>query len=246
MTTTTQSADTAVAFVPVGKTATATAEIAAKVSPWPEWAREIVVEDKATFDAASELLKGIKALEAEVKRVFDPLAEAANKAHKQITGERAAQLRPLAEAESTIKQKVSEFLLAQERIQRAEQARLQAIAEAEAAAALEAQVKQAEANGATAKEIEAIIDDAPPAPMVVHVAPAVETKGTGISQRLEWVADVENLGLLIQAAAKTPHLRKLLKVDEVALRAMTRAMGSEMRSVPGLKVYQRAIVSARK
>jgi hypothetical protein len=225
---------------------TPTAEIAAKVSPWPERAKEVLIIDQSSFDAAAELLLGIKELEREVKRVFDPMAEAAHQAHKRITSERAAQLKPLAEAETAIKQRMSEFLLEQERIQKAEQARLRAIAEAEAAAALEAQVEQAEANGATQQEIEAIIDDAPPAPMVVHVAPVVETKGTGISQRREWVAEVADLGLLIQAAAKTPALRSLLTVDPVKLRAMTKAMGSAMKTIPGLKVYERAVVSARK
>lgn len=230
----------------VETTTNQTAAIAAKVSPWPERAHQIVVVDQPSFDAASEMLKGIKALEAEVRSVFDPMAKKANDAHKEITSQRAAQLKPLTEAESIIKQKVSEFLLEQERLQRAEQARLQAIADAEAAAALEALVEEAEESGASPMEVEAIIEDAPSPAVVVRVAPAVDTKGSGISQRMEWVAEVANLGLLIQAAVKTPALRELLMVNEVKLRALTKALGEEMKSIPGLKVYERAIVSARK
>jgi hypothetical protein len=222
------------------------AEVASKVSHWAERAREVVIVDQASFDAAAELLLGIKALEREVRAVFDPMAEAAHAAHKKITTERAAQLEPLAAAEAIIKHKASAFLLEQKRKARAEQECLNKLAAEEAARQLEAQIEQAEANGASPAELEAIIDDAPPAP-VVYVAPSVETKGTGISQRREWVAEVDGergLTLLIQAAAKTPQLRGLLKVDEVKLRQMTKAMGSEMKRIPGLKVYERAVIAA--
>lgn len=224
------------------------AKVAAKVSPWPELARAVVIFDQASFDAAAELLLGIKALEDEVHSVFDPMAEAAHAAHRKITAQRAAQLKPLADAEAVLKKKISEFCIEQERLARIEQERLEQIALAEAAAALEVRIEQAEANGATADEIAVIVDDAPP-PALVAAAPAVQTKGSGISQRSEWVAEVDGergLALLIQAAAKTHPLRVLLKVDETKLRAMTKALGAEMKKIPGLKVYQRPIVSVRK
>ena len=71
------------------------------------------------------------AFQKAVKKVWDPVCDSMNKAHKTATAGRKGQLEPFIEAEKTIKKKMDVYDLEQERLRKVEQAKLDKIAEDE-------------------------------------------------------------------------------------------------------------------
>jgi hypothetical protein len=65
----------------------------------------------------------------EVKDTFDPICEAANRAHKEATSKRAKFLDPLTAAQKQVKQLMGNYDAEQERIRKAEEDRLRKIEE---------------------------------------------------------------------------------------------------------------------
>lgn len=94
-------------------------------------AKAVQVTDAESYTAAGSMWKTIGEMIAEVKGTFDPICEAANKAHKAATAKRASFLDPLQAAQKQVKQLMSKYDEEQERIRRAEEARLAEIARQE-------------------------------------------------------------------------------------------------------------------
>jgi len=70
------------------------------------------------YRLAVELIDVAKEFQAEVKKVWDPVCEAANKAHKAATAGRKDQIEPFLRAEKILKDKCNAFDLEQERLKR--------------------------------------------------------------------------------------------------------------------------------
>lgn len=108
-----------------------TEEVEVKSLTIIDQAKAVVVKDSQTYTAAGMLWKSIGDMIKEVKDTFDPICEAANRAHKEATGKRAKFLDPLTSAQKSVKQIMSAYDAAQEAIRKAEEERLAAIARAE-------------------------------------------------------------------------------------------------------------------
>lgn len=96
-------------------------------------AKAVKVIDSATYTAAGSLWKAIGDMIKEVKDTFDPICDAAHKAHKQAVEKRSKYLDPLASAQKSVKQLMSAYDAEQERVRQAEQRRLEEIARKEEA-----------------------------------------------------------------------------------------------------------------
>jgi multidrug efflux pump subunit AcrA (membrane-fusion protein) len=92
-------------------------------------AKAVVVKDSQTYTAAGMLWRSIGDMIKEVKDTFDPICEAANKAHKAATQKRAQYLDPLTAVQKQVKQLMSNYDAEQERIRKAEEDRLRKIEE---------------------------------------------------------------------------------------------------------------------
>lgn len=109
-------------------------------------AKAVKVTDPETYTAAGSLWKSIGDMIKEVKDTFDPICDAAHKAHKQAVEKRAKYLDPLTAAQKSVKGLMSAYDAEQERLRREEQARLEAIARAEEEARRKAEAERIEAE----------------------------------------------------------------------------------------------------
>lgn len=73
-------------------------------------AHEMTITDAGEYQAATAFVKGLKALQKEIKATFDPVVEAAHRAHKEAAGARRKHMAPLEEAERLIKPKMGHYL----------------------------------------------------------------------------------------------------------------------------------------
>ena len=158
-------------------------------------AGQITLESAAQYESAADFLKAVKGAQKRVEDHFAGMKAAAHKAWKAVTGKEADIMRPLVNAEATVKKKMLAYAQEQERIRQAEQARINAENEAAAAAArakLEreaAKLKTPELREARLEQAAAIV-----AP-VVELAPVTPVvKGQAI--RKTFKAVVVNVSIL--------------------------------------------------
>lgn len=104
-------------------------EVEEKALSIVDQAKAVKVTDSQTYTAACILWKQIGEMITEVKNTFDPICDAANKAHKAATAKRAQYLDPLVAVHKEVKQLTSAYDAEQERIRKAEEDRLRKIAE---------------------------------------------------------------------------------------------------------------------
>lgn len=108
-----------------------TQEVETKALTIVDQSRSVIVTDSKSYTEAGFLWKQIGDMIKEVKDTFDPICDAANKAHKEATGKRAKFLDPLTAAQKSVKLIMSNYDTEQEHIRKAEEDRLAAIARAE-------------------------------------------------------------------------------------------------------------------
>jgi hypothetical protein len=201
---------------------------------------------------AGSLVQASKAMQAEVRATFDPLAAQANQLHKAITAARTKHLAPLEDVERVIKGKIGEWSAEQERArreaeeaQRREAMRLEAekrknemaaIAREAAAKAKEATSKrEAERIQREAEEAKRIIKDAPVVLQVLDV-PEPETKIQGVTLR-------KNYDFRVVTEALVPD--KYWVLDEKMIGREVRALGPKT-DIPGVQVFEVTQVASRK
>lgn len=217
---------------------------------WPERAKATVVIDAGSYQAAGELLKGIKQLRQKIAETFDPHVRRAFESHRALCEEKRQAEAPLTEAERVIKNALVAYDTEQERVRREEQRRLEEVARQEQerealerAAALE---RDGNAFGDEAMVTEArqIVEEqlqAPPPP-VAAVAKATP-KVSGIVHRSTWSARVTDVMALIRFVAANPSHAGLLQVNQAALNAQARSLKGAMR-LPGVQSVETRDVAA--
>jgi len=205
---------------------------------WPDRARATAVTDGATYTAAAELLKGIKALRQKIGETFGPHIKRAFDAHRALCKEKQDAEAPLSEAETILKRALVAYDDAQERIRRAEEQRLREEARRqeeqrrlEEAAALELQASETEDEllRAEAEELFAAPIQAP-AVVVAKSTPKV----SGVSFREVWKFRIVD-------ASKVPDQYK--KVDEIKIGGVVRALKGGAR-IAGVEVYPEKIAAS--
>jgi hypothetical protein len=178
-------------------------ELKQEVLPVVERAGEIVVKSSEDYSGAADFLKAVKQAQKKVADFFRPMKDAAHKAHKEITEKESGAMKPLTEAEATIKRKMLDYATEQERIRQKEQARLQE--QADLAARKERERLEREASKLKTPELKAARMEAAAAVIapVVEVAKSTpEIKGQAIVKR--WKAKLVSKQALIDAAS-TPN-----------------------------------------
>jgi hypothetical protein len=201
-------------------------------------AKAVKVTDAQTYTAAGSLWKQIGDMIKEVKDTFDPICDAAHKAHKAAVEKRAKYLDPLTAVQKSVKGLMSAYDAEQERIRREEQARLAEIARkaAEEQALLDAIAAEEEAkrNGATkeeaAQEAEAVMAEP------VYVPPVVLPKATpklqgGPVYKTAWKFRIVD-------ANKIP--RQYMVPDEKAIGAIVRSTQGRI-EIPGVEAYSERV-----
>ncbi len=118
-------------------------------------------------------------------------------------------------------------------------------AELAAATMVEGAIEHAEANGATADEVRAMIEQ--PAALPKPAVPTTIERVRGIIRRTAYKAEVVNLRELAGDVAEGKCPAAYIRANEVALNAAARSLGPElMRFVRGVRVIEVSTVAARK
>lgn len=251
--------------------------------------RALRITNHDTYAKAVDMARAVKAMQADVMTAHAESIAAADKAHKAALALRNKTLVPLKEAEEYLKigigqwaederkRREEEARKAQEeaaRIQREAEARQREeyerqLAESRAAAEaerlereaqIEAALEEAEANGASAIEVEAIMAQAaeePPAPVFVPPPPPVQIivprvpvaqapKVAGVSVPTTIVGVIESKAeLLAFIATNVDQYEALVEIKQGALDRLGKATDGRIK-LPGVRWDKRASVSIRK
>ncbi len=206
-------------------------------------ANALAVANQADYDAATEFLKGVKGAARKVNDYFNPDIEAAHKLHRSLTAKRGDFLRPMEQAEATVKGKAIAWLNAERRRVDEENRRAQ---EAARRAAEEQRLAEAAAMEAQGEHevAQAMID----APVVVGpVAVAAEPdKGEGVSVRKSWDCELIDVGALPHATlvAIIGGNDALRRGVEAGLKRLVKAQGGSI-PIPGVRIFETANMAVR-
>jgi len=202
----------------------------------PEQAKAITITSAETYTQAANFKITLAGWRKKIVDEFAPMKEAAHKAHKAITAKEGEYLKPITEAEATLKAAIVKWQDEQEAIRRAEQRRLEL--EAQMQRDLERQQREEEAlNAAIAEGTEEVYVEPVayvPPPIAAPTYEAV--KGLGITRR--WGAEVTDIKKLCRAVADGVVPETYVLPNQVALNQRAAADKQSM-TLPGVKAVQR-------
>jgi len=207
--------------------------IRSEVEPVVMNAASMNVTSAEEYNVASNFLKTIKGAQSKVTAFFAPMKQKAHEAHKAITMQEAAMLKPLQDAENSLKRNMLTFYAEQERIRINAQRKLQAAADE--AARKERERLEREASKLKTPELreqrmEQAASVIAPVVTVASVAPVV----SGQSIRKTWTAKVVDVSLVP---------REWMVVNEKALDSFAKATKGAVK-VPGVEFVEVASLAS--
>lgn len=181
----------------------------------------------ADYTAADQLCARLKLLDKEVDEAYDEHISAAFKAHRALVAKKNKYAEPIDQARRIIKGKMVVWSDAEEEKRRAEERRLQEIAQkkAEDEAIQAAQDAQKAGNAAEAEAIMSAPIEAAPV-VLPKAAPKIMT-----SIRTVWKARIVNSNLIP---------REYLTPDEMKINGVARATKGTVK-IPGVEFYQQKV-----
>ncbi len=210
-------------------------ELNQEIIPELAIAGEIVVKDAMTYQMAGETWKSLTALEKKIKAYWEDDVTTALKLHRSLVAKRDAMLIPVGEQKNSLRLGMKTFEDEQERIRRAEQARLEEEARKAAEEAALAQAVALEMNGHKAAA-EAVIA-APVVAPAVYVQKTTPT-GFGNATRRTWGAEVTDLMALVKAVAAGIVPIQAIEANTVFLGQQARALKSALQ-YPGVRAVEK-------
>ncbi len=215
-------------------------ETKAAITSAQDWAGSLTITDAKSYEVAATAEEKIKARIKDVEARFAPAKKAAHAAHKQITGLVNELVKPMSDAAQTIRAKRREWQVEQDRIRQEEQARLQAIADAEAKKERErlereaAKLKTPELKQQRMEQAASIA-----APVVEVAAPAPNVGRQAL--RTRWVARLTDKAALIKAAAEGNQIAgMILEFDQSTANRQASACKDSIK-VPGVEFVKELV-----
>jgi len=212
---------------------------------WPELARSIVIHDQTSYDGAVELLQADKALQKAADEHHRPMIAAGLASHRAALAGLARVVDPLIEAEKIIKAKISNWTNEQARLERERIAEAKRIEEQARLEALERELEAAEAAGAQPVEVQALIEEAERAPVIIPVVQPTYVPSTKASVTPRYSASVINMREFLDFVLKNPQNLNLLTVNQTALDQIARAQKENFK-MPGCQLNRSNTVAVRK
>jgi len=201
-------------------------------------AKAVKVTDAQTYLSAGNLWKAIGDMMKEVKETFDPICDAAHKAHKAAVEKRAKFLDPLTNAQKSVKKLMSDYDAEQECIRIAEQRRLEEEArkKAEEQALQDAIAAEEAMKAAGATKEEAAAEATAIIETPVQVAPVVLPKAVpkmagGPVFQTRWSFEIVNENLIP---------RQYLAPDMTKIGGVVRALKGQT-NIPGVRAYEKRV-----
>lgn len=202
------------------------------------FANQMIIATDDDCRQAIDIEKGLAALMKEIDTTFDPHIATAFQAHRGLVAEKKKHAEPVEEAKRIIKQKRIVYTEEQERIRKAEEARIQAearrlIEEAALAAAIAAE------EAGDGEEAEAIINEPIHVPTVT-IQKTTPSAGIAGAIREIWSAEVYDLKALCNAVADGKANIGCVEANMTALNGIARSLKSNMQ-IPGVKAVSRKV-----
>jgi hypothetical protein len=216
------SAEAALKLVETNEVETKALDIVAKGRMMRVLSADDYIQAGALWGQIGDMIK-------EVKATFDPICEAAHKAHKAATAKRAQFLDPLESVFKMVKKEMSNYDLEQERIRREEQRRLEEIARKEEEERRLQEAILAEESG-NKEEAQAIIEEP------VYVAPVVIPKATPKMEGGPVYRAVTKFKIINESLIP----RQYLTPDMVKIGGVVRAL-KQNANIPGIQVYEERV-----
>ena len=183
------------------------------------------------YEQAAEMGREIKRKAKAVKELFQPIKEAANKAHKAACEQERLMLDPLNAAEKAIKTGMNAYVMEQERKRREMEEEARRQRELEEKRLLEAAIAE-EGKGNSQQAEQALEEALVMAETPVAIAEAAP-KAKGVSVRTDW--EIESIDdSLVPIALQGIVIRP---VDRAAIMRLVRASKGQI-SIPGVKVKE--------
>ncbi len=218
-----------------------TQPIAEEMAPLVRRAAERVVTDKAEHLVALATIQDLARAEKVVKEKFSDPKTKAHAAHKAICALEKELLMPLGVARRVVNGKAGAYEREQLEIAEKERRRLEAAAKkAEEERQLQDAIT-AEDEGDT-ERAEAILAEPTTAP-VIHVEPEV-ARVEGVSERVTWRAEVEDLLALVKYVARNPQWVGFLNPDMPNLNRVARSTREAM-NIPGVRAVSETTRAVR-
>jgi len=199
---------------------------------------ELVISNQSDYETASTILQEVKSRYKELDSQRKGITKPIDIAKKTVMELFKTPLELLEKAESKIKSLMIAYTNVQERKAREEQARLQKLADAEAARQkkiLDEKIARAEASGKTEKAEELQMQKETVIPTIAPVvAPQIETP-RGVSYRDQWSAEVIDINLIP---------REYLIANISALNKVAQATKGTL-AIPGVKFNVEKILTSR-
>jgi hypothetical protein len=211
---------------------------------WPERAQAVEISDQVTYDLAVRLLGNVTALETAIIEHHAPIKSSAYKTWKEACAAEKRLLDPVQQAKAIFRRSIAVWNEEQERIRREEERKaIEAAAKEEEKLRLE-MAKQAEELGASKETVEEILIT--PIPIPRPVVAATFRPATGISNRINYRAEVTDIRALCRAVADGKVSPLLVEANLSALNKLASAE-KETLNIPGVRVIRdTGIINRRK
>lgn len=211
-----------------------------RVDPLVVRAKDFQIADQDGYEKAADFLRDCKTMQKDIRETMDPAVKKAHEAHKAVTGIRSKLLDPIDQAEKVVKQKMGNWVDAQERAARIERQRIEAEARKLAEEQQLREAEELEARGMPEAAEEAI--SAPIILPAIKEAPKPIAEGT--SSRKRYSAKVVSLDALVKAAAEGRIPAGLVIANQSVLDSMARSLGESF-SIPGVELQAETIIAAK-
>jgi len=205
-------------------------------------ANQIIINSPAKYSGAAKFLLDIKSGQKKVKDYFEDMKKKAHAAWKAVTEKESDILKPLGEAEQTIKRKMGEWDTLKEKERQAEQDRLQAKVDEAARKEQERLQKRSECLKTPELKEEARRQAEEVIAPIVHVESETPQE-KGIVYKRKWKVKSIDKKALIKAAAEDINLQAYLLVAESRLNGLAAATEGQI-VIPGVEFYEEKTIAA--
>lgn len=208
-----------------------------------EQATALTICDQASYAAAGEVGKALKALEKEITDYFEPLRVAAKANYDTVLDKKKTELAPVQEAMDIVRKTMNVYIQEQERIRKEAERKARIAAEEEARKERERLEKQALAAMGKGKDekAESLMEKAEmiyaaPATVAPVVEKTVHTAAGNITQAKELQITVTDVKSFIAELVKRNVAPTMIDIKSGPLKAWVKANAIE--SFPGLHINQ--------
>jgi hypothetical protein len=211
------------------------------ISAYELHAESILIASDADYNKAAIFGRELKRAAAEVKAFFEPMKQAANRAHKEVCDREKIMLNPLLRAEALLKRIMGEYALFKEQQRKAAEAEARRLAHEEADRRL-AEAAAAEKIGDATAAASALLDAQLADSVSRNLTVALETpKADGISTSKDWeIVSIDDAQVPIAIAGMT-----IRPVDDKAVIRLIRASKGSV-AIPGVTYKEVVKTSIRK